>query len=38
MTILPRSGTRLVGTYDIGEINKLQLVTLMVGKDMENNL
>ena len=34
MTIL-RNG-HLVGTYDIGEINKLQLVTLMVGKDMEN--
>ena len=34
MTIL-RNG-RLVGTYDIAEINKLQLVTLMVGKDMEN--
>ena len=34
MTIL-RNG-RLVGTYGIDEINKLQLVTLMVGKDMEN--
>ncbi len=34
MTIL-RNG-KLVGTYDIGEINKLQLVTLMVGKDMQN--
>ena len=34
MTIL-RNG-KLVGTYGIDEINKLQLVTLMVGKDMEN--
>ena len=34
MTIL-RNG-HLVGTYGIDEINKLQLVTLMVGKDMEN--
>ena len=34
MTIL-RNG-RLVGSYDIDEINKLELVTKMVGKDMEN--
>ena len=34
MTIL-RNG-HLVGSYDIGEINKLELVTKMVGKDMEN--
>lgn len=34
MTIL-RNG-HLVGSYDIHEINKLELVTKMVGKDMEN--
>ena len=33
MTIL-RNG-QLVGTYDIGEITKLELVTKMVGKDMD---
>ena len=33
MTIL-RNG-KLVGTYDIGEISKLELVTKMVGKDMD---
>ena len=34
MTIL-RNG-RLVGCYSIDELNKLELVTKMVGKDMEN--
>jgi len=33
MTIL-RNG-HLIGTYDIGEITKLELVTKMIGKDME---
>ena len=33
LTIL-RNG-RLVGSYDIGDITKVELVTLMVGKDMD---
>ena len=33
MTIL-RNG-KLVGTYDIDELNKLELVTKMIGKDMQ---
>ncbi len=33
MTIL-RNG-KLVGTYDINELNKLELVTRMIGKDMQ---
>ena len=33
MTIL-RNG-HLVGTYDVGEIGKLELVTKMIGKDMD---